>query len=270
MRAEDLAPENPVTTIAHELDEPLAMRSPLSTACSSALEDATLSFGDDNRVRRPIGGPLKAVDPTTESHRWPVRDWPGRAAGAAFRDVMQGAPEILQDRLARLFAGSVPVDLVCVYLFGSHAARRPHRESDVDVGVLLPWDRYPKARDRFAAREAPARSSSGRQGSSSPSPRERPWPFVDRDQASSSPEPEPGGHCAEASPGWIVQAAEAVAHARLRPIGSSRVALLPPSRVIGCVDPQLREVGAVASGVPRQQQAPGQGGVGADVEVRQR
>lgn len=38
------------------------------------------------------------------------------------------------------------------YLFGSVATGRAHRESDVDVGVLLDWDRYPQARDRFGAR----------------------------------------------------------------------------------------------------------------------
>lgn len=30
--------------------------------------------------------------------------------------------------------------VVSVYLFGSHAEGRAHRESDVDVGVLLSWD----------------------------------------------------------------------------------------------------------------------------------
>jgi predicted nucleotidyltransferase len=39
-----------------------------------------------------------------------------------------------------------------VYLFGSHAAGRAHRESDVDVAVLLSWDRYPTASERFEAR----------------------------------------------------------------------------------------------------------------------
>ena len=58
----------------------------------------------------------------------------------------------MRDQLTRLFAGPAPVDSVCVYLFGSHAAERPHRESDVDIGVLLPWDGYPESRDRFAAR----------------------------------------------------------------------------------------------------------------------
>lgn len=37
------------------------------------------------------------------------------------------------------------------YLFGSHAEGRAHRESDVDVGVLLDRRVLPGARDRFEA-----------------------------------------------------------------------------------------------------------------------
>jgi predicted nucleotidyltransferase len=35
------------------------------------------------------------------------------------------------------------------YLFGAHAEGRAHRESDVDVAVLLRHDRFPTARARF-------------------------------------------------------------------------------------------------------------------------
>ena len=38
------------------------------------------------------------------------------------------------------------------YLFGSHAEGRAHRESDVDVGVLLHYGVYSTARARFDAR----------------------------------------------------------------------------------------------------------------------
>ena len=41
---------------------------------------------------------------------------------------------------------------VSAYLFGSHAEGRAHRESDVDIGVLLRHDRYPTDRARFDAR----------------------------------------------------------------------------------------------------------------------
>jgi predicted nucleotidyltransferase len=39
--------------------------------------------------------------------------------------------------------------IASAYLFGSHAEERAHRESDIDVGVLLQWDRYPEPGDRF-------------------------------------------------------------------------------------------------------------------------
>lgn len=42
--------------------------------------------------------------------------------------------------------------VVSAYLFGSYAGGRSHRESDVDVGVLLMRDAFPTARDRFGER----------------------------------------------------------------------------------------------------------------------
>lgn len=39
-----------------------------------------------------------------------------------------------------------------VYLFGSHAEHRAHRESDVDVGVLLSWSVYTTREARSEAR----------------------------------------------------------------------------------------------------------------------
>ena len=49
-----------------------------------------------------------------------------------------------------VFEGMVEAGVLAAYLFGSHAARRPHRESDVDVAVLLSWSLDRAA--RFAAR----------------------------------------------------------------------------------------------------------------------
>lgn len=54
--------------------------------------------------------------------------------------------------LANLFESSTPRGVVSVYGFGSHAAGRAHRESDVDVAVLLDWVAYPDRRQRFDAR----------------------------------------------------------------------------------------------------------------------
>lgn len=42
--------------------------------------------------------------------------------------------------------------VLSAYLFGSHARGRPHRESDVDVAVLLDRDRYLDPEDRFEER----------------------------------------------------------------------------------------------------------------------
>jgi len=42
--------------------------------------------------------------------------------------------------------------VIAAYLFGSHAAGRAHRESDLDVGLLLDWGRYGSRAARFNAR----------------------------------------------------------------------------------------------------------------------
>jgi predicted nucleotidyltransferase len=62
------------------------------------------------------------------------------------------APEDLQPALARYFEEQPGLGVASAYLFGSHAEGRAHRESDVDVGVLLQWDRHPKPADRFEMR----------------------------------------------------------------------------------------------------------------------
>jgi predicted nucleotidyltransferase len=41
---------------------------------------------------------------------------------------------------------------VSAYLFGSEARGHAHRDSDVDVGVLLDWHVHPRAADRFEVR----------------------------------------------------------------------------------------------------------------------
>lgn len=40
------------------------------------------------------------------------------------------------------------------YLYGSHVEERSHRESDVDVGILVSWESFPSARERFEERVA--------------------------------------------------------------------------------------------------------------------
>jgi predicted nucleotidyltransferase len=59
-----------------------------------------------------------------------------------------GIATILERRLSE----QPPPGVVSVYLFGSWASGLAHRESDVDLGVLLGWDAYPSRQARFEAR----------------------------------------------------------------------------------------------------------------------
>ena len=60
-------------------------------------------------------------------------------------------PESLDHRLSTTLHALDGTGVVSVYLFGSHAEDRAHRESDVDVGVLFDRKVLPGARDRFEA-----------------------------------------------------------------------------------------------------------------------
>jgi predicted nucleotidyltransferase len=65
---------------------------------------------------------------------------------------MSSEPADLESRLSAALERIAPGGLVSAYLFGSHAAARAHRESDVDVAVLLDRRAYPDARARFGER----------------------------------------------------------------------------------------------------------------------
>ena len=54
--------------------------------------------------------------------------------------------------IGKLFESTAPQGVVSVYCFGSQASGRTHRDSDVDVGVLLDWQAYPDRRRRFDRR----------------------------------------------------------------------------------------------------------------------
>ena len=60
------------------------------------------------------------------------------------------AEAIIVEHITR---GSIP-GIASAYLFGSEADGRSHRESDVDVGILLDRNHYPTSRDRFETRLA--------------------------------------------------------------------------------------------------------------------
>jgi predicted nucleotidyltransferase len=53
--------------------------------------------------------------------------------------------------LARALVRDGAADVAAAYLFGSTAADRTHRESDVDVGVLLRRASHPTRAERFEA-----------------------------------------------------------------------------------------------------------------------
>jgi len=63
-----------------------------------------------------------------------------------------GRVDTTASALTRVLETARPFGLVSAYLFGSHADGRAHLESDVDVGVLLNWDAFPTAKDRFEQR----------------------------------------------------------------------------------------------------------------------
>jgi predicted nucleotidyltransferase len=55
-------------------------------------------------------------------------------------------------RASSVLAAELADGLVAAFAFGSRAEGRAHRESDLDVGVLLSRGRFPSERDRFARR----------------------------------------------------------------------------------------------------------------------
>lgn len=54
--------------------------------------------------------------------------------------------------LTRFLEQTDRIGLISVYLFGSHAAGRAHKESDVDIGALLDRSIYPTRKARFEER----------------------------------------------------------------------------------------------------------------------
>jgi len=63
--------------------------------------------------------------------------------------MVSSRPEDPIAALTFTLASDAPAGLVAVYVFGSHAAGRAHRESDVDIGVLLRRDHFPTVEARF-------------------------------------------------------------------------------------------------------------------------
>ena len=68
------------------------------------------------------------------------------------RGRLEAMTEEKLDALRKYFQDHPDLGVASAYLFGSHAEGRAHRESDVDVGVLLQRDRHPTSRERFEMR----------------------------------------------------------------------------------------------------------------------
>lgn len=66
--------------------------------------------------------------------------------------VERTSPSALAEALGRLLRQAQPVGLQAAYLFGSHGEGRAHRESDVDVAVLLDPAVHADAEARFQER----------------------------------------------------------------------------------------------------------------------
>jgi len=60
--------------------------------------------------------------------------------------------EAKRQAVQRFFTERPELGVVSVYLFGSHAEGRAHRESDIDLAALLDWQRHPTREERFDAR----------------------------------------------------------------------------------------------------------------------
>lgn len=74
-----------------------------------------------------------------------------RAAAARERRLARrGGPDVPAWR--RAGCARVPEGLVSAYLFGSLAEGRSHRESDVDIGILLDRTKLPEKSGRFEVR----------------------------------------------------------------------------------------------------------------------
>ena len=65
---------------------------------------------------------------------------------------MKAQPAEIRERLERYFKSQRDAAVTSAYLFGSFAEDRAHRESDVDVGVLLDWAEHPEPQERFEQR----------------------------------------------------------------------------------------------------------------------
>jgi predicted nucleotidyltransferase len=75
-----------------------------------------------------------------------------RLVSLFFLTYADDVSDAVAESLRRFFDVTAPKGLVSAYLFGSHAEARSHRESDVDLAVLLDRRVFDTNRKRFEER----------------------------------------------------------------------------------------------------------------------
>ena len=88
--------------------------------------------------------PGRAGDRPPDGDSWFVR-----LSSLAYAD---GVTEAIATELKRFFEETAPKGVASAYLFGSHSEARSHRESDLDVAVLLDRRVFGTNRERFEER----------------------------------------------------------------------------------------------------------------------
>jgi predicted nucleotidyltransferase len=101
-------------------------------------------------ARAGMASSTGSAAPSTRARRRHEPARPLRRPGGILRLPMTRTDPDLERRIAACLAARK--DVVLGYLFGSHAEGRAHRDSDVDVAVLVDRAQRPTERDRFDLR----------------------------------------------------------------------------------------------------------------------
>ncbi len=75
-----------------------------------------------------------------------------KATGYGIETRLTPNPDVIRSRAEDYFERDAPEGVVAAYLFGSTARGTTHRESDVDIGVLLDRARCPTRQERSSLR----------------------------------------------------------------------------------------------------------------------
>ena len=120
-----------VELLARKLPVPISADTARPAPARAALEAGARVINDVSGLRDP------AVAALVVKHHASV--------------ILMSSPD-LADTLSGAFDVTHALGVISAYLFGRHAAGTAHRESDVDVGVLLDWRAFPDAAARFDER----------------------------------------------------------------------------------------------------------------------